>query len=114
MADRRETHFWTDGQTAHLYSERAADIRRFEEWIGPPTRRGRGGACAHWDDLPGDALRIRRKVQRGSRTTAPSSIAALKAARTARQGSGAPAAPQGPPEAAPLADGPVPPEGGAP
>ena len=66
MADRRETHIWTDGETWHVYTERAHDLRRFERWFGPPTRAGRDGECAQWD-LPGDALRIGRKVRSPSK-----------------------------------------------
>ena len=67
-----ETHAWFDDYTKvwHVYTERKPDIRRFEEWFGPPSRPGRGGACAHWDSLPADALRIAR---RRKRTTAQTS-----------------------------------------
>ena len=47
MADIRETHVWFDGDRWHLYTERRADLTRFTRWLGEPTRRGRGDACAH-------------------------------------------------------------------
>jgi hypothetical protein len=88
MAERRETHAWFDGEGWHLYSERAPDIRRFEAWFGPPTRRGRDGACAHWNALPPDAVRIRRKAHRGSKPPSDKQVQARDAFRAARRASG--------------------------
>lgn len=67
MANRLETHVYFFGEGWNIYTERPADIRRFTDWYGKPTRLGREGACASWEGLSPDALRIRRKAKRGSR-----------------------------------------------
>ena len=64
VRDRGETHVWFDGEHWFAYTERKPDIRRFEEWFGAPTRRGRDDACAAWDELPKDALRVRKRSKR--------------------------------------------------
>lgn len=87
MANRLETHVWFDGDCWRIYTERAADIARFAKWFGHPTRLAREGACAHWDAVPADALRVRRKANRGSRTIDPNAIAGLKAYQAARRAS---------------------------
>ena len=75
-----ETHVWYDdvAKVWHVYSERRCDIDRFEKWLGAPSRRGREDACAHWNDIPKDALRIARR-----RMGRPLSPAAREAARRA-------------------------------
>jgi len=78
---RGETHAWLDGEHWHLYSERPADIRRFTLWFGPPSRRGREGACAHWDELPMDAVRVRKKHKRAPAAAPSASSRALPAGR---------------------------------
>lgn len=75
--DRQETHFWTDGKEWHVYSERPGDIRRFSEWLGAPTRTGRGGETAWWDNIPQEALKVRPKSK------ASRSPAQVEAARKA-------------------------------
>jgi hypothetical protein len=82
--DVRETHAWYDGEGWHLYTERRADARKFERWLGPPTRRGRGGECAAWDGIPPDVLSIRRKPRRGSKSTSPKAVSALQRWNAAR------------------------------
>lgn len=61
VGNRGETHVWFDGEFWFIYTERLAEIRRFEGWFGAPTRRGRDNAVAYWDSLPKDSLRIRRR-----------------------------------------------------
>lgn len=78
MANRQETHVYFDGLSWGIYTERAADIRRFTLWFGTPTRRGRDGSVAGWDGLPPDSLRVRRKRKVGPRTASPSSLEGLK------------------------------------
>ena len=88
MADRRETHVWTDGEAWHVYSERAFDIRKFERWFGAPVRRGRDNECAAWE-LPADALRLRAKANRPSKSPSESQLRAREAFREARRATGA-------------------------
>jgi hypothetical protein len=64
VGNRGETHVWFDGEFWFAYTERLSDIRRFEEWFGAPTRRGRDDAVAWWDQLPKDALRVRKRSKR--------------------------------------------------
>lgn len=65
--DRRETHWWSDGEAQFVYTERPADARRFEAWFGPATTVGRVGGVPRswkWDGLAKDAMRLRRRVRR--------------------------------------------------
>ncbi len=82
--DVRETHVWFDGSTWFVYSERAADRRRFERWFGPPARIGRNGATAHWK-LPGDALAVRRKARRAPNPPTEKQVSARAAFAVARR-----------------------------
>jgi hypothetical protein len=78
VADRRETHTWFDGERWNLYTERGADMRRFEAWFGSPSRRGRDGEVAFWDDLPPDAVRLHRKRRVAPSASANPGLAAIQ------------------------------------
>ena len=86
VGNRGETHAWFDGEFWSLYTERGADIRRFTEWFGAPTRVGTARECAHWDRIPKDSLRVgrRRKAKRGATDTVNKGILAINAARATR------------------------------
>lgn len=87
----QETHVWFDGDHWQAYTERRGDLARFTEWFGGPQRLGRDGACAHWVDLPPDALRIRRRATRAKRKPMTDEAkAALRERLTAGRKAGAP------------------------
>ena len=96
MANRLESHYYFDGEFWSIYTERAADIRRFEEWFGKPTRESRPGAsgegtCAAWSGIPGNDLRLRRR-RKGGKAPSPLALEGLKRHREAlkRKGSSSP------------------------
>ena len=84
MADRRETHVWFDGETWSVYTERTHDRNRFVGWFGPPTTEGRDGETARWEGLPKDAVRVRRKARRPSKSPSESQVRARSAFRATR------------------------------
>jgi len=64
VANRLETHVYYDGERWRIYTERAADFARFTKWFGTPDRMGRDDEVAHWDNIPADDLRIRKRHKR--------------------------------------------------
>lgn len=85
MTARLETHLYFNGESWGIYTERHADIRRFTAWFGPPTRRGRQGACAGWDGIDPQAAAFRRRAKRKAGSISPTSLQALKEHRAAAQ-----------------------------
>jgi hypothetical protein len=87
MSDRRETHAWFDGEW-HVYTERPADARRFEKWLGKPDPGyGKGGGPRQvwwWRSRPANSLTIRKRRVGSGRPPSPAALAGLAKSRALR------------------------------